>query len=607
MPTAIGRRQFLVYLGAGAAGLAAGCAGAGRGGLGPLARLGAAGRMPFAGFAPRPVSMKDDLDLPDGFTYRLVRVWGDPVTESREIGLERFGYNADYTGLLPLPGGDANREGLLFVNHEYVNLPHDGQVGVYAQTFETLTGKRMSPDEIKFDLGASVLHVRKNGAGLWTFVEGSRYNRRITASPAFKPVLLAADGPGAAVLAATNADRLGAEIHGTHSNCSGATTPWGTFLSCEENVQFWTPEAVDTTGRGTVGGMFEQLGSKYGWVVEVDPYDPASVPVKHTALGRFRHENVALRAEASRVVAAYMGDDRTGGHVYKFVSATRYQPGTANRPANMKLLSEGRLFAAKLNTDGSGEWLPLEPEQRLAPNAGQPMPTFLETARTLTDVYETPGAILIDAFRACNAVGATPCGRPEDLEVHDDGSVYIAFTENGPRGSRLFTNRFGEIWRLVEEGNDPTAMRFRWERFSAGGGAPEEGGYSSPDNLIFDRAGNLWVVTDIATRAHNRADDPRGVYGNNSLLVIPTSGPDAGRPRRFASGPSECELTGPTFTPDETALFISIQHPGERGGVRTAESRGAGLRNGAVAGSNWPTPGKLGAPPRPGVVVISRA
>jgi secreted PhoX family phosphatase len=601
----IDRRQFLVYLGVGMTGL--GCS-SGRGGegVGPLARPGAAERMPFAGFQPRPISVRDDLDLPDGLAYRVIRAWGDPVAESREAGLERFGYNADYTGLLPLPGGNADREGLLWVNHEYLSLKEEGEAGVYEQTLQAVTGKQDGPDERKFDLGGSILHVRRNASGVWTFVEGSRFNRRITASPAFKPMLLRCDGPAAALFAETNVDRLGADIHGTHSGCSGATTPWGTFLSCEENVQNWVPDEVDAAGRGKVGGMFEQLGSKYGYVVEVDPYDPASVPVKHTAMGRFRHENVALRAEPGRPVAAYQGDDRTGGHVYKFLSAGPFQPGQANRAGNLRLLSEGRLYAARFKADGTGEWLPLEPAQPLAPNAGQPMQKFAESARTLGDVYASPGAILVDAYRAANAVGATPSGRPEDLEVHQDGSVYVAFTANGPKDSQLFTNRFGEIWRIVEDGNNPTATRFRWERFSAGGGTPEDGGYSSPDNLSFDRAGNLWVVTDMSTSAHNKADDPRGVYGNNSLLVIPTSGAGAGRALRFASGPSECEMTGPTFTPDETALFLSVQHPGERGGIRTAQSKGEGLRNGALLGSNWPAPGQPGKPPKPAVVVITR-
>lgn len=594
------RRAFLVYLGAG---LAAGSASRPRG-LGPLARTGAALRMPFAGFTPRPVSAADDLDLPEGFTYRVIRAFGDPVAESPEAGVERFGYNADYTGLLPLPGGDANREGLLFVNHEYVSLRHGGEAGVYEETFPMVVGRPMTIDEIKLDVGASVLHVRRGADGAWTFVEGSRYNRRITASPAFKPQWLVASGPAAPLLAAQRADGLGGRIAGTHSNCSGATTPWGTFLSCEENVQHSVPDEVDTEGRGQVGGRFGQYGPKYGWVVEVDPYDPASQPVKHTALGRFRHENVALRAEAGRPVAAYMGDDRPGGHVYKFLSAAAYVPG--DRAAGLRLLTEGRLFAARFEADGTGRWVPLEPSTPLEPKGGTPLPPFPEHARTLGDVYASPGAILVDAFRAANAVGATPSGRPEDLEVHDDGSVYVAFTAAGPIGSALFRNRFGEIWRIAEAGDVPAATRFEWSRFSAGGHMPEEGGYASPDNLVFDRAGNLWVVTDISTSAQNRLDEARGVYGNNALFVVPTSGPGAGRARRFASGPAECELTGPTFTPDETALFLSVQHPGERGGIRTAESRGEGLRHGAVLGSNWPTPGALGKPPRPAVVVISR-
>jgi secreted PhoX family phosphatase len=374
-------------------------------------------------------------------------------------------------------------------------------------------------------------------------------------------------------------------------------------LSCEENVQFWVSDDVDTAGRGSLDGRFwKALGTKYGWVMELDPYAPAAPPTKHTALGRFRHENVGMRARDGARVACYMGDDRVFGHVWKFLSRDRYRAGDAHRATNQRLLSAGTLYVARFHRDGTGRWIPLVPETRLAPNGGatQPIPSG---ATTLGQVYASQGAIVVDAFRAANAVGATPTGRPEDLEVHPvTNAVYVAFTSFVSATDQLFSTRLGELWRIEDDGRDPEATTFTWARFVASGLAPGQGGFAQPDNLMFDGVGNLWVCTDMSPGGLNNDAMPEGAYRNNGLFVIATAAghPEAGTPRQFASGPCESELTGISHTPDGSTLFVSVQHPGERFGIRGI----GGVA--APRGSNWPaqTPG---APPRPGVVAITRA
>jgi secreted PhoX family phosphatase len=368
-------------------------------------------------------------------------------------------------------------------------------------------------------------------------------------------------------------------------------------LTCEENFQDYVPEAVDTSGRGAVGGLFEKNGAHFGWVVEIDPLDPEWTPVKHTMLGRYRHENVAIRAAPGRHVVAYMGDDRTDGHVYKFVSTDRYEPGSSSNRGG--LLSRGRLYAAVFRPDGTGEWRELAGSTPLRPSAGAAAPPIPDGATTLGQVYPDLGAIVTDAHRASNLIGATPTGRPEDVEVHPhDQSVYVAFTADANLGASLFSNPYGEIWRIVDE--DGGATRFTWMRWKAGGpNDPGQSGrvFAAPDNLSFDSAGNMWIVTDISTSRLNK-NARYTTFKNNGVFFVPTAGPSAGVALQFASAPCESELTGPSWTPDEGTLFLAVQHPGEMGGIRT------GVLDGP-RGSNWPG-GRLNDPPRPGVVSIRR-
>ena len=575
-----GRRAFLKFLGAGVSGAvwtAAGLpAAAATSPLMPFQPEGRAARHTDGlTFTPILPSRQDALGLPPEFTYDIVALWGDPLPGTDR----RFGFNADFTAFFPI--GPSGTEGVLWVNHEYATDPKT-EFSLYRQTFLAVRGHEPSVADEMHDVGGSVLHLTRVH-GRWT-VTPSPLTRRYDAFSTLRPT-----GPALA---------QAGSVGGTLANCSGCHTPWNTVLSCEENFQDLVPEAVDTAGRGTVGGRFNRNGAHFGWVCEFDPLDPDFVPVKHTALGRFRHENVALRTAPGAPVVAYMGDDRIDGHVYKFVSSARFVPGSPrNRGA---LLSDGRIFAAVFHDDGTGAWRELAPATPLAPHTGSPHPAIPAGATTLGGVYASQGAIVTDAFHASNLAGATECGRPEDIEVHPgDQSVYIAFTASAERGAHLFSNPYGEIWRIAEVG-DGTGLRFTWSRWKAGG--PNDAAragqvFAAPDNLSFDRAGNLWLVTDMSSKALASRDPLYSTFANNGLFYVPLSGSGAGVPLQFASGPAECEMTGPSWTPDEHTLFLSVQHPGEGHGMRTSapESRG----------SNWPST-VPNTPPRPGVVAIRR-
>jgi secreted PhoX family phosphatase len=565
------RRSFLQFLGMGLTrAVLPGAA------LGPLAchQPRTPQETPFTAIQP---TSRDELVLPVEFTHDVVALWSDRLPGTNT----RFGYNADYTAFIAT--ANDGHEGILFVNHEYVSLPDPGEIGVYLQTFPLVMGREPAVDDQMQDVGASVLLITRRSDGRWDIVPSPRTRRYDATSP------MTASGP-----ALQNVHDVG----GTIANCSGCHTPWNTVLTCEENFQYYVVEAVDTSGRGSVGGPFARDGTHFGWVVEIDPLDPSWTPVKHTMLGRFRHENVAIRAEEGRPVVAYMGDDRTNGHVYRFVSESAYTAvSTGNRGS---VLSRGRLYAAVFRADGTGEWREIAGATPLRPSPGTAVPEVPRGATTLGQVYSDLGAMVTDAFRAANLIGATPTGRPEDVEVHPhDKSVYIAFTSAATAPGHLFPNMYGEIWRIEEEG-DGSGDRFTWMRWKAGGPDPGEGGhvFAAPDNLSFDPSGNLWVVTDISTVALN-SDRRYTKFQNNGMFFIPTSGPDAGFATQFASGPCEAELTGPSWTPDRTTMFLSIQHPGEANGIRTA-----GMT--APRGSNWPS-GRIGDPPRPGVVSIRRA
>jgi uncharacterized protein len=502
-------------------------------------------RPPFTPIRP---TTADDLVLPRGYRYDILRLYGDEIASGQP-----FGYNADFTAYMPIDwmeGGQSSSDGLLWVNHEYIN-----PLLMYGYR-----GGPKSAEQIRMErtaVGGSIFRVQRQRDGRWSFVADS-HNRRVTG---FTTCMLTGPAAGSAgVFGAT-------EVAGSVGNCSGGVTPWGTVLTCEENVDDYGLPTTEPFGYGWDSSYVKE---HQGWVTEVDPFNPSSTPLKRTAMGRFRHENVAIRLSANNRVVAYMGDDKNDSCVYKFVSDGAYDP--RNREANMRLLENGKLYAADFQ---NGKWLLLDyAAQKDLQNAkaadGKPL-------------FKSQADVLLDARASALALKATPVDRPEDLEVHPlTGHVYIALTNNTLHG-----NFHGQIVRLIEENNNPEATAFQWDFFAVGG---PQSGFSSPDNLTFDPYGNLWMVTDISS---SRAG--KGIYafhGNNAMFFFATEGANAGKAVQFASGPVEAELTGPAWTPDGRTMFLSIQHPGE-------ESRSFDKLT-----SHWPN--LNGDPvPRPGVVAIT--
>jgi secreted PhoX family phosphatase len=505
-------------------------------------------RPPFAPIRP---TTRDELVLPEGYRYDVLRVYGEEIGP----GLP-FGYNADFTAFFPIDspeGGQSSADGLLWVNHEYVNsFLMYGYRGETPKTPAQIATERTA-------VGGSVMRVQRGKDGRWRFVPDRR-NRRMTGASRCRLTGPVAGTPGVGGAV---------EVVGSVGNCSGGVTPWGTVLSCEENVdEYGTP----STGGGTGLGWNSYVKEHQGWVTEVDPFDPASTPLKRTAMGRFRHENVAIRLGRDGRVVAYMGDDKQDSCVYKFVSDRAYNP--SDRDGNLRLLESGKLYGADF---GTGRWILLD-------HATQPR---LREARKAdgTPLFATQADVLLDARTAALALGATPVDRPEDIEIHPrTGHAYIALTKNALHG-----NFHGQIVRLEEADNAPEALTFRWDFFAVGG---PQSGFSSPDNLVFDPHGNLWMVTDISSSVVGEPGSIYGFQGNNAMFFFATEGPDAGKAVQFASGPVECELTGPFWTPDGTTLFLSVQHPGEESESLSALT------------SHWPRNDGRSIP-SPGVVAIT--
>lgn len=535
--------------------------------------------IPFTPLAP---SRADALEVAPEHRLDRIALEGDWLGAAATSGRDpapQFGGGCDHTAYFPIDllaqppdlaaphrgfiaAGASSDEGLLVVNHEALTL----------ELFHAdwLPGQPKEPRHLLAEqraVGMSVLQVRRDAAGAWRLVPGSPFARRIDATTPHRLT-----GPAAAIDG-------GPVALGTLANCSGGRTPWGTVLSCEENFHEFTDES-----EFHYRWPREPYGDRrhYGWVVELDPFDPADVPRKHTALGRCRHENVALRVGADGTLVAYLGDDRNDASLYKFVAAGKV---TGDRSRDRALLERGRLYVAQLDgvapgqpgstTATRGRWLLLEWDAQPALRAARHedgSPRFASQVDVLADIAA-----------AAVVLGATPLERPEDAEIHPhDGSLYVALTNQKKRKP---ADWHGRIVRLEEEGGDPAALAFEWSVFAEG---REQDGVSSPDNLAFDADGNLWVTSDRSCDAPSQ-DQYRG-RGNNGLYFVPTSGPHAGVAFLAAIGPVECELTGPCFTPDGKTLFLSVQHPGEQSASRAALT------------SHWPHGG--GELPRGAVVAV---
>lgn len=536
----VSRRQFLTSLGMGGYALLRSGTAASAAAAFPVPRR--KGPVPKL-FAPIKPSTEDRLLVPEGYRADVVIAWDEPLGTKGPLGPERFGFNNDFNCFFPLDGLTAGKnqdEGILWTNHEYpsplwVSQHDDGET---PKTAEQIRLEKLS-------VGGSLVQIKRTD-GRWKHVPGSKFARRITALYPKIPLT----GPAAELV------EFGI---GTLGNCSGGRSPWLTVLTCEENFPDFNEQERGWRWSDAKEEAIDE--NQYGWVVEIDPYGELP-PQKHSSLGRFKHENVTLRTGPTGRLVAYMGDDEQDQFLYKFVSAAPLDP-NASRAEQRKVLQTGTLYAADFL---NGKWLPLD----------------LKRSKELRRAFKTQGQVLLHTRAAAKLLKATPVDRCEDCELHPlDGSLYVSMTNNLKHG-----NVYGHIVRLVETDDNPEAETFRYEIFLAGG---PQTGLACPDNLAFDKDGNLWVVCDMASDKINRgAYKP---FGNNGLFMVPTRGESAGDAFQFASGPVECEITGPWFTEDGTTLFVSVQHPGEESPSRDKPT------------SHWPHGGN--EIPRPAVVAIT--
>ncbi|HWM46649.1 MAG TPA: PhoX family phosphatase [Xanthobacteraceae bacterium] len=561
-----------------------------------------------------------DHHVAAGYDADVLIRWGDPVlpkspafdpaAQTAAAQRLQFGYNNDYLGYFAMPGAaNASHHGLLVVNHEYTSeelmFPGLGRQDVRSVAFA-----HMTPDLVAIEMaahGGSVIEVRREN-GKWHVASDSRYARRIDATT---PMRIAGPAAGHARLQ-TKADPSGRRVHGMINNCAGGMTPWGTWLTCEENFHGYFsgklpeghPEARNYKRYGVPGNAYAwgkfherfdvakepQEANRFGWVVEIDPFDAASTPVKRTALGRMKHEGaVGALAKDGRYVV-YMGDDERYDYVYRFVTSAVVD--RANPAANRDILDSGVLSVARYNADGTLDWLPLVQGQGpLTPQNG----------------FSSQADVLIETRRAADLVGATKMDRPEDVEASPaTHKVYVTLTNNSrrkpedvdaanPRGPNLF----GHIIEMIPPDGDHAAPRFTWDilvkcgdpsvatvgaQFSAA--TTGNGWFGMPDNVAFDSQGRLWVATDGNSAARTGRTD--GIWG------VETDGPLRGTSKCFYRVPIGAEMCGPIFTPDDETLFVAVQHPGEAGEATFDNPP-----------TRWPDFDQA-TPPRPSVVAITR-
>ncbi len=544
---------------------------------------------PFGDFKAIAPSSDDALQVPEGYRADILMREGDTFANAEGATL-RWGYNNDFLAFMPLPGKNGE-EALLFSNFEYPDpfYLHGNPSGA------TKTAQQIRIEQES--VGNGIIHIRRRADQTWEVVSPSPYNRRITGD---SPVI-----PFTGPLANNPAfPGIGASARGSLANCSGGITPWGTVLSCEENYQDygttggygWTPAKVGTNDYVNGDGTAADKPAKYGWVVEHDPYDPSDTGRKHTALGRFRHENTAFRADADKPFVLYMGDDANDQGIYKFVSTRAYKPGQTSN--NMKILTEGTLYIARFEPGGRRTFARLGDTNPTSATSGTGSWTKVNTdelSDTAAKLRQRLTTAVFNQYYATN--------RPEDVEVARDGTVFVALTNN--RGPEV-RDAHGSVRTIREANNDAGAMSFTWADYAAGGPRPGQeparSGFSSPDNLVFDSQDNLWVVTDISSNSLNKKNEYE-YHANNAMFMVPTKGPNAGVAYRFANGPIRAELTGPYFTPDEQTLFINVQHPGE-------DSENALYENLTSYGSYWPEGNKSReqnpARPRPSTVAVTK-
>jgi secreted PhoX family phosphatase len=629
-------------------------------------------------------SLDDDMvTVPEGYSARTLVAWGDSLTKApnwdpagamdEATQLHCYGSHTDGMHYFPFPGPLGNKRGLLVTNSEYVDPPMLHNIApaeAYLTTsisLEMVRAQQAAHGVNIVTIGEKILGKKR---GEWQVQRHAPFNRRITGNT---PCKISGPAAGDELMKSFKFDistgeqigvNNGYEANGTLNNCAHGYTPWGTYLTCEENwngyfaaptkgavideslfdqkadiIQGQSRYGISTTG---FGYRWHEADDRFnadtnplepnlfGWVVEIDPWDPRSKPVKRTALGRFKHESAQLVVDRHDRVAFYMGDDERNEYVYKFVCAQKLN--RRNNKANRGMLDHGTLYVAKFNADGSGKWLPL---------------VWGKNGLTAENGFASQAEVLIKTRQAADRLGATMMDRPEWAAAHPvTGDVYLTLTNNSRRGNTPVSsnlpdgttnaasanppvdaanprpdNDFGHIIRWREAGRSVTATSFKWDIFvqcgdkdttkTLGGSyTPGEYGgqsvgyqgdingddYGAPDGLWFDKDGRLWIQTD---QVGNATGDFTNIGGN----VMMCADPETGETRRFLTSPKNCEVTGVISTPDGRTMFVGIQHPGEDWSTSFTDN------------STWPDSGRNGsttftgssvAKPRSGVVVITR-
>lgn len=538
-------------------------------------------------FTAVPASTADEVIVPDGYTATVLLSFGDKIfpnapefkddrSNSGEAHAQLFGENNDGMAFFATENGD----GVLAVNNEYLNpnTLYDHQQELATSADDVLKGQNVC--------GLSLVALKSDGDNKMRFDIDSALNRRVTAHT---PMVFSGPAKGHDLLK-TAAAPEGINVNGTFGNCSSGKTPWGTYVTCEENfddmfgasdesvinaaMKRYSVKAQSDYGWEKFDERFDISKhpneiNRFGWVVEIDPLDPDSTPIKRTALGRFKHENVALQIATDGRVVAYMGDDERGERIYKFVSKHSYKAGDIAH--NRHLLDEGTLYVAIFEGSdkplaGKGRWVALAHGQNgLIPENGFP----------------SQAEICINTRRAADFVGATSMDRPEWIAVNPiNGMVFCTLTNNSKRGDKFppnaanprSNNIYGQIIRWREDDDDHTSERFSWDMFVMAGNPnvypandPRSGTsnitkantFNSPDGIGFDSAGRIWIQTD---GKYTNEGDFAG-QGNNSMLC---GDPKTGEIRRFLTGPKSCEITGIAWANNERTMFVNIQHPGEK-------------------------------------------
>ena len=599
----LGRRDAL--LGLAAAGAATALAGTSAQAAGPSTLT----------FRELALGLDNTHHVPDGYEAQVLIRWGDPVVAGAppfEVGKltaaaqeKQFGYNCDFIGLHPLPRESKGSDRfLMVVHHEYTNTNL-----MFAGMGEGRAARlRSSKTQSEIEMaahGGSVIEIAREG-GAWKVVENSPYARRISA---MTPMRLSGPAAGHDKLK-TSTDPIGATVIGMLNQCAGGETPWGTWLATEENFNGYfggdaakMPDAQAYKRYGISKASwygwvnhFDRFNvekepnepNRFGWIVEIDPYDRNSIPVKRTAMGRFKHEGATHYIAKDGRVVFYSGDDERFEYVYKFVTAKPWNP--QNRAANRDLLDEGTLFAGRFDDDGKVTWLPLVHGQG-------PL--------TSANGFDSQADVVINARKAADLLKATPMDRPEDVQTNPvNGKVYVMLTNNSRRPANRIdranprpNNRHGHIVEITPQNGDHGSSQGTWTIFLAAGkpgidaGAAyhraisESGWLSCPDNCAFDNKGRIYISTDGAPSAAGVAD---GVW------IADTQGYGRALTRHFYQAPTGAEVCGPVLTPDDRTLFLAIQHPGEDPGSTFEKPS-----------TRWPD-FKDGMPPRPSVIAITK-